>query len=135
MKDRRLLKDFFQFCDQTLTPETAEWFAGQSTYVFFGGQLYLVPPEMPDFSGLKVLRAGLHLGEFKKNRFEPSHALALWLTPGQVNAYYETGDLREVESYLGGGVFSETPVRAASAAARRRRAGHCSCTEAFRWAG
>ena len=66
-----------------------------------------VPPEMPDFSGLKVLRAGLHLGEFKKNRFEPSHALALWLTPGQVNAYYETGDLREAESYLGGGVFSE----------------------------
>ncbi|HIR45214.1 MAG TPA: RsmB/NOP family class I SAM-dependent RNA methyltransferase [Candidatus Ventrisoma faecale] len=107
VKDRRLLKDFFQFCDQTLTPETAEWFAGQSTYVLFGGQLYLVPPEMPDFSGLKVLRAGLHLGEFKKNRFEPSHALALWLTPGQVNAYYETGDLREAESYLGGGVFSE----------------------------
>ena len=107
VKDRRLLKDFFQFCDQTLTPETAEWFAGQSTYVLFGGQLYLVPPEMPDFSGLKVLRAGLHLGEFKKNRFEPSHALALWLTPGQVNVYYETGDLREAESYLGGGVFSE----------------------------
>ena len=29
--------------------------------------------------GLKVQRAGLHIGEFKKQRFEPSHSLALAL--------------------------------------------------------
>ena len=28
-----------------------------------------------------MLRAGLHLGTMKKNRFEPSHALALSLRP------------------------------------------------------
>ena len=36
-----------------------------------------MPKEMPALKGLKVLRPGLHLGTLKKNRFEPSHALAL----------------------------------------------------------
>ena len=29
---------------------------------------------------MKVLRPGLELGVLKKDRFEPAHALALWLT-------------------------------------------------------
>lgn len=45
----------------------------------FGEQLYLAPAETPSLRGLKVLRPGLHLGTVKKNRFEPSHALALFL--------------------------------------------------------
>ena len=40
--------------------------------------------QMPDMAGLKVVRPGLHLGTLKKNRFEPSHALALALRPEQV---------------------------------------------------
>ena len=47
--------------------------------VLFGGHLYWAPEGMPDIRGLKVLRPGLALGEVKKDRFEPSHALALWL--------------------------------------------------------
>ncbi|MFC0613142.1 RsmF rRNA methyltransferase first C-terminal domain-containing protein [Scopulibacillus daqui] len=39
-------------------------------------QLYALPDHCPDFTGLKVIRPGLHLGELKKNRFEPNHALA-----------------------------------------------------------
>ena len=46
-------------------------------YVAFKDQLYLLPPGAPALKGLKVLRPGLHLGTNKKNRFEPSHALAL----------------------------------------------------------
>lgn len=46
--------------------------------VLFGEQLYLLP-EAVNLKGLKVLRPGLHLGTVKKNRFEPSHALALAL--------------------------------------------------------
>ena len=42
----------------------------------FGDNIYLVPEIMPDISGLKVLRAGLKLGSFKKMRFEPDHALS-----------------------------------------------------------
>ncbi len=47
--------------------------------VTFGQSLYWVPREMPDIARLKVLRPGLELGIVKKGRFEPAHALALWL--------------------------------------------------------
>ena len=47
--------------------------------VLFGDQLYLLPKGAPALKGLRVLRAGLHLGTLKKNRFEPGHALALSL--------------------------------------------------------
>jgi len=47
--------------------------------VFFGDTLYWAPAELPDIRRLKVLRPGLELGTLKKDRFEPAHALALWL--------------------------------------------------------
>ena len=47
--------------------------------VLFGQTLYWAPEEMPQITRLKVLRPGLELGEVKKDRFEPAHALALWL--------------------------------------------------------
>lgn len=65
----------------------------------FGEQLYLVPEAMPDLGGLKVLRPGLHLGTGRKNRFEPSHALALALRPSEAVQVYET---KEPEKYLRG---------------------------------
>ncbi len=51
----------------------------QGTPVLFGETLYLAPAETPRLRGLKVLRAGLELGQVRKGRFEPAHALALWL--------------------------------------------------------
>lgn len=66
-----LLKDYRQFEKQTL----AEKLAG--SFYFAGNQLFILPDGCPEFSKLKVIRAGLHLGEQKKNRFEPNHALAL----------------------------------------------------------
>lgn len=45
----------------------------------FGRSLYWAPAQMPDIRGVKVLRPGLELGEVKKDRFQPAHALALWL--------------------------------------------------------
>ncbi len=47
--------------------------------VAFGDNLYWAPEELPELSGLRVLRPGLELGEVKKGRFQPAHALALWL--------------------------------------------------------
>ncbi len=47
--------------------------------LFFGSSLYWCAPQTPSLRGLKVLRAGLELGEVKKDRLEPAHALALWL--------------------------------------------------------
>ena len=47
--------------------------------VRFGQSIYWAPKEMPELRGVRVLRPGLALGEEKKGRFEPEHALALWL--------------------------------------------------------
>ena len=47
--------------------------------VCFGDTLYWAPKAMPELKKLKVLRPGLELGIVKKDRFEPAHALALWL--------------------------------------------------------
>ena len=50
----------------------------------FGDQLYLLPHGLPDISTLRIARNGLHLGTFKKKRFEPSFALGLTLTSNEV---------------------------------------------------
>ncbi|MGN0770975.1 MAG: RsmB/NOP family class I SAM-dependent RNA methyltransferase [Christensenellales bacterium] len=47
----------------------------------FGDNLYAVPQQLPTLKGVKVLRCGLQLGEIKKDRFEPSHSLAIYLQP------------------------------------------------------
>ena len=49
--------------------------------VTFGENIYLLPFSLP-LDGLRVLRAGLHIGEVKGDRFIPSHALALAMTDG-----------------------------------------------------
>lgn len=55
--------------------------------ILFGDQVYQVPEGMPAFDGLRVLRPGLHLGTYKKNRIEPAHALALALWPEAVHRF------------------------------------------------
>lgn len=70
-------------------------------YLRFGDQLYLAPEGTPSLKGLKALRPGLHLGTFKKGRFEPSHALALALRPGET-LYQFPLSLDEARSYLAG---------------------------------
>lgn len=50
-------------------------------WLMFGEQLYAAHRDCPHLDGLTVLRPGLHLGTIKKGRLEPSHALAMALTP------------------------------------------------------
>ncbi len=52
-------------------------------YVMFGDNLYMYPEGAPAAGRLRVERAGLHLGEIKKDRFEPAHALAMALNPDE----------------------------------------------------
>lgn len=77
----------------------------QGIYVMFGGQLYLVPEECPSLKGLKALRAGLHLGTVKKDRFEPSHALALFLKPEEAVFSYDLS-LELAGKYVKGETFA-----------------------------
>ena len=67
----------------------------------FGDNLFVMPEDTPSLHGLKVLRCGLHLGTFKKDRFEPAHALALSLNECDVkNVKNVTED--EAESFVKG---------------------------------
>lgn len=93
-------KEFLQFQQETLQIDLTK--EAQDCLLKFGDQLYLMPQKMPSIKGLKVLRAGLHLGTPKKNRFEPSHALALALKKEDVKQSMELGTVEAAKAYLGG---------------------------------
>ena len=94
------VKEFLQFQQETLQIDLTK--EAQDCLLKFGDQLYLMPQKMPSIKGLKVLRAGLHLGTLKKNRFEPSHALALALKKEDVKQSMELGTVEAAKAYLGG---------------------------------
>ena len=69
--------------------------------VLFGQSLYWAPEALPTLRGVKVQRPGLELGQVKKDRFEPSHALALWLkTAGKTWDLDPDGN--EIKAYMHG---------------------------------
>ena len=72
--------------------------------VMFGQSLYWVPEGMPKLDRLKVLRPGLELGVVKKDRFEPAHALALWLKDCK-NVQDYPADSEEIARYIHGDVI------------------------------
>lgn len=64
-------------------------------------RVYLVPGGLPDLKGLRILRQGLLLGEMKKQRFEPSQALANALKASDYNKVIRFGiDDPQVIRYL-----------------------------------
>ncbi|MCS7010470.1 MAG: RsmF rRNA methyltransferase first C-terminal domain-containing protein [Anaerolineales bacterium] len=66
-------------------------------------RLYLLPETMPDFGDLRLIMPGVWLGTFKKGRFEPAHALALFLRPDQMQRAIDLPvDSREIRAYLRG---------------------------------
>ncbi|MBO5129915.1 MAG: RsmB/NOP family class I SAM-dependent RNA methyltransferase [Oscillospiraceae bacterium] len=71
--------------------------------ISFGRSLYWAPTGMPELKKLKVERPGLELGIMKKDRFEPSHALALWLKDC-INVQDFAPDSREMDAYIHGNV-------------------------------
>ena len=102
-------------CDYTPGPEAKlprEWLAfakelgitlPEGRALQFGQSLYWVPEGMPDLRRLKVERPGLELGTVKKDRFEPAHALALWLKECKNVQDYPV-DSPEMEGYIRGNV-------------------------------
>ena len=76
-------------------------------------RLYYLPKDLPDLSGLRILRSGLLLGEMKKNRFEPSQALACALKMEEYdNCYNLTSEDADVIRYLKcETITAKTPVK------------------------
>jgi len=72
--------------------------------VSFGQTLYWAPEDLPDIGKLRILRPGLELGECKKGRFEPAHALALWLKGCDSSVSYDP-DSEEIRRYMHGEVL------------------------------
>lgn len=74
----------------------------------FGDQLYLLPQGMPDLSKVRIARNGLHLGTFKKKRFEPSFALGLTLHRQEVVRRVDISE-EDFVRYAGGHTLSVSP--------------------------
>lgn len=71
--------------------------------LFFGEYGYCAPDNCPDLTRLKVLRAGVQLGQLIKDRFEPSHSFALALKADEVRNVLDLREgSREVNAYLMG---------------------------------
>ena len=86
---------------QALPSQITDFLSLKGECISFGETCFLVPQELPSLDGLRVLRAGLELGDVRKDRFIPSHALALWLRdfPCTENLL---SDSREIAAYLRG---------------------------------
>jgi NOL1/NOP2/fmu family ribosome biogenesis protein len=69
--------------------------------ILFGQNLYWAPEQLPELKGLKVLRPGLELGEIKKDRFQPAHALALWLKNCATTVSFPA-DSQQIKRYMHG---------------------------------
>ena len=125
MKDKKLLAVYEDFCKEIFI-EPKKWTA-DSTMTMFGDQLYRTPEEMVDFKGLRVLRPGLQMGEFKKNRFEPSQPLALALHKGDVEAVISlpVSDER-LTRYLKGETLMIEPEEAA-----HKKGWHLLCVDGY----
>lgn len=73
--------------------------------LLFGSTLYQTPEGTPELRGLKVLRAGLELGQLLRGRFEPAHAWALWLKDAK-NIADLPSDSEAIRRYLAGETIS-----------------------------
>ncbi len=68
-----------------------------------GSYLYALPTGLPDLTGLRYLHPGWWLGTIRKDRFEPSHALALALRPEDARRACDLpADAPELAAYLRG---------------------------------
>lgn len=83
------------------------------TPILFGDALYLLPHSesyslsMEQLTGLKIPRAGLHLGEFRKDRFHPAHALAMASSIQEAaHCWHLEVDSPEVQHFLHGDILS-----------------------------
>lgn len=75
----------------------------EGKFIKMGDELHLLKEDDFGLDKLKVLRNGLHLGSIKKGRFEPNHALALYLNKEDVNNNIDFDHLDdEIRDYLKG---------------------------------
>jgi NOL1/NOP2/sun family putative RNA methylase len=91
------------FCDEHLTGAP-----GADRLTLEGAYLYAPPVTALPLDDLRVIHPGWWLGVIKTGRFEPSHALALALTPADVRQSLDLApDDPRLSGYLRGAGFSD----------------------------
>ncbi len=70
----------------------------------FNQTLLWLPEEAPENLRANFVRRGLELGEVKKGRFEPAHALAMWLKDCK-SIHGLSADSEDIKKYLHGDVI------------------------------
>lgn len=89
-------KEYDDFCKKNIKNPP------KGNLISFGDTLYLLP-EGINIDKIKVVRAGLELGEVRKGRFVPSHALALALNRDDFrNTENFNSESEEIKKYLRG---------------------------------
>lgn len=96
----RICKDFLRE-ELGMKEAVLEKLEANGNFMLFGEHIYVMPRQMIPLKGIKALRPGLHVGTMKKNRFEPSHALALFLSLGDAEKIYELTE-EQAAQYLRG---------------------------------
>lgn len=107
--------DEYIFSKEKISKEAKE-FIDQLDYPFDKTRLdvqkeriFYIPKEMPNVRGLRILRCGLYMGDMKKNRFEPSQSLAMFLKENQFpNTLQLSIDDERVVRYLKGETIEVT---------------------------
>ena len=90
---------FADFCKQYLQGQYLERLEEKGRFLWRGEHLFLMPACLPDLGDLRTERSGLHLGEAKKGRFEPSHTWAMTLKKEDAGQRME---LKDPAAYLRG---------------------------------
>ncbi len=91
---------------KTFEDSSLRWRASSERLTLLGSYLYDLPEGMLDLRGLRVIHWGWWLGVMKVKRFEPSHALAMALTPADFKQVLRlTVDDAKTMAYLHGEVL------------------------------
>jgi 16S rRNA C967 or C1407 C5-methylase (RsmB/RsmF family)/NOL1/NOP2/fmu family ribosome biogenesis protein len=98
----KYIQDFFA---ATLLPVYQSLFSDLSSPALFGDHVYTLPANLPDLRGLRVTQPGWHIGYLRKDRFEPSHAMALSLPAAD---FVRTLDLPATDPRLAAYLRGET---------------------------
>lgn len=96
---------FLDFGKKYLCADYRDKMERNRKFVWRKEHLYLMPENLPELGGLRIVRGGLYLGEAKKGRFEPSHTWAMTLHKEDVLQYLET---ENPAAYLRGETLGNT---------------------------
>ncbi|RCX18874.1 NOL1/NOP2/sun family putative RNA methylase [Anaerobacterium chartisolvens] len=95
------LNFFRSFAEENLSEDLN--IGGGGYFDIKGSNLYAFPERVPELKGIRVAKFGWYLGEFGKNRFEPSHSMVVSLNKQDLkNTIDFACDSKELSSYLKG---------------------------------